>query len=152
MFSIQGEMEYDRARRYGHSLSLALLDVDHFKKVNDTWGHPFGDRVLCKLAEHCRGATRASDLVARIGGEEFAILLVETPITEARAIAERLRLAQMSESLEGREITVSLGISELLPDDRGIEDLLKRADAALYRAKGAGRNRVALQLEAAASS
>jgi diguanylate cyclase (GGDEF)-like protein len=148
MFSIQGEMEYDRARRYGHSLSLALLDVDHFKKVNDTWGHPFGDRVLCRLAEHCRSATRASDLVARIGGEEFAILLVETPIAEARAIAERLRLAQMSESLEGREITVSLGISELLPDDRGIEDLLKRADAALYRAKGAGRNRVELQLEA----
>lgn len=152
MFSIHGEMEYDRARRYGHSLSLALLDVDHFKKVNDTWGHPFGDRVLCKLAEHCRSATRASDLVARIGGEEFAILLVETPIAEARAIAERLRLAQMSDPLEGREITVSLGISELLPDDRGIEDLLKRADAALYRAKDAGRNRVELQLEAATSS
>lgn len=147
MFSIQGEMEYDRARRYGHPLSLALLDVDHFKRVNDTWGHDFGDRVLCRLAEHCRSATRTSDLVVRLGGEEFAILLVETPIAEARNIAERLRMAQMADAPEGREITVSLGISELLPEDRGVEDLLKRADAALYRAKDDGRNRVELQLE-----
>ena len=144
--SSQGEMEYDRARRYGHPLSLVLLDVDHFKTVNDTWGHAFGDKVLRKLAEHCRNESRTSDLVIRLGGEEFAILLVETPITEARKIAERLRLAQMSDKLEGRKITVSLGISELLPDDRGIEDLLQRADAAMYRAKEAGRNRVELQI------
>lgn len=146
-FNSQGEMEYDRARRYGHPLSLVLLDVDHFKQVNDTWGHAFGDRVLRRLAEHCEKHSRVSDLVVRLGGEEFAILLVETPIAEASNIAERLRVAQMSDALEGREVTVSLGISELLPDDRGIEDLLQRADAAMYRAKEAGRNRIELQLE-----
>ncbi len=148
LFSIQGEMEYDRARRYGHPLSLVLLDVDHFKQVNDTWGHAFGDRVLRRLAEHCQSESRTSDLVVRLGGEEFAILLVETPINEASKIAERLRLAQMKDALEGREITVSLGISELLPDDRGIEDMLQRADAAMYRAKEAGRNRIELQADA----
>lgn len=146
-FSSQGEVEFDRARRYGHPLSLVLLDVDHFKQVNDTWGHAFGDRVLCRLAEHCQGESRASDLVIRLGGEEFAILLVETPIAAARNIAERVRLAQISDALEGREVTVSLGISELLPDDRGIEDLLQRADAAMYRAKDAGRNRIELHVE-----
>lgn len=146
LLSSQGEMEYDRARRYGHPLSLVLLDVDHFKSVNDTWGHAFGDKVLRKLAEHCRNESRTSDLVIRLGGEEFAILLVETPIAEASKIAERVRLAQMADKLEGREITVSLGISELLPDDRGIEDLLQRADAAMYRAKEAGRNRIELQI------
>tara|TARA_R110001599_G_scaffold353873_1_gene601502 strand:+ start:24230 stop:25933 length:1704 start_codon:yes stop_codon:yes gene_type:complete len=147
LFSMQGEMEYDRARRYGHPLSLVLLDVDHFKQVNDTWGHTFGDRVLRRLAEHCQNESRTSDLVIRLGGEEFAILLVETPLAEAHHIAERVRLAQMSDALEGRKITVSLGISELLANDQGIEDLLQRADAAMYRAKDAGRNRIALQIE-----
>ena len=150
-FSRQGELEYDRARRYGHPLSLVMLDVDHFKQVNDTWGHPFGDQVLRRLAEHCQRQSRTSDLVIRLGGEEFAILLVETPIAEARKIAERVRLAQMSDTLEGREITVSVGISGLLADDRGIEDLLHRADAAMYRAKAAGRNRIELQVEPAFS-
>lgn len=148
LFKIQGEMEYDRARRYDHPLSLVLLDVDHFKQVNDTWGHAFGDRVLRGLAEHCQKQSRTSDLVVRLGGEEFAILLVETPLCEARMIAERLRLAQMADAPEGREITVSLGISELLASDRGIEDLLQRADAAMYRAKEGGRNRTELQVEA----
>jgi diguanylate cyclase (GGDEF)-like protein len=148
-FSLQGESEYDRARRYGHPLSLVMLDVDHFKQVNDTWGHAFGDRVLRRLAKHCLSESRTSDLVVRLGGEEFAILLIETPITEAYKIAERLRLAQMSDSPEGRKITVSLGISELRSDDRGIEDLLKRADAAMYRAKKAGRNRTEVHAEAA---
>jgi diguanylate cyclase (GGDEF)-like protein len=147
-FNSQGEMEYDRARRYGHPLSLVLLDVDNFKRVNDTWGHAFGDKVLRRLAQHCERESRTSDLVVRLGGEEFAILLVETPIAEARKIAERLRLAQMSDALEGREITVSLGISQLLPEDLGIEDLLHRADVAMYRAKNGGRNRVELQIEA----
>ena len=148
LFSMQGEIEYDRARRYGHPLSLVLLDVDHFKQVNDTWGHAFGDRVLRRLAEHIQNQSRTSDLAIRLGGEEFAILLVETPIAEARNIAERVRRAQISDAVEGREITVSLGVSELLPDDRGIEDLVQRADAAMYRAKDAGRNRIELQLEA----
>ncbi|MCB1705125.1 MAG: GGDEF domain-containing protein [Halioglobus sp.] len=152
LFQIQGEMEYDRARRYDHPLSLVLLDVDHFKRVNDSWGHAFGDQVLRGLAQHCQKQSRASDLVVRLGGEEFAILLVETPISEARKIAERLRLAQMAAAPEGREITVSLGISELLPGDRGIEDLLQRADAAMYRAKEAGRNRTELQTGAAGLS
>lgn len=147
LFSMQGETEYDRARRYGHPLSLVLLDVDHFKQVNDACGHAFGDRVLRRLAEHCQKESRTSDLVIRLGGEEFAILLVETPLAEAKHIAERVRLAQMSDALEGREITVSLGVSELLPTDRGIKDLLQRADAAMYRAKNAGRNRIALQVE-----
>lgn len=148
LFSMQGEVEYERARRYGHPLSLLLLDVDHFKQVNDTWGHAFGDRVLRRLAEHCQNESRASDLVVRLGGEEFAILLVETAIGEAHIIAERLRLTQMSDALEGREITVSIGISELRADDRGIEDVLKRADETMYRAKEAGRNRIELQGEA----
>lgn len=138
--------EIARARRFGTPLSLIMVDADHFKRVNDTYGHAVGDRVLKALANACKSQLRDVDVVARIGGEEFAILLPETALAGAANVGEKMR-----ETCEntivliagGRvRFTVSLGISALDHGIGDIETLLKRADEALYRAKQAGRNRV----------
>ena len=143
-FALQGEIEFDRARRYGRSLSLLLVDVDHFKRVNDTWGHGFGDRVLQNVAEQCSSQSRDSDLVARIGGEEFAILLVETDLDAARQIAERLLKAQAEAAVDGHSVTVSIGVAEQSLSDDNFQSLLQRSDDALYSAKRTGRNKLCL--------
>jgi diguanylate cyclase (GGDEF)-like protein len=131
----------------GSVLSVLLLDIDHFKSINDGFGHPVGDEVLRELANRCRGLLRGSDLMARIGGEEFAVLLPETRPTEAGEIAERLRLAVGAAPVatQGGPIamTISLGGATLSAAEESFEGLLKRADAALYEAKRGGRNRVA---------
>jgi two-component system cell cycle response regulator len=140
--------EFQRWKRYKHPLTCIMLDVDHFKKVNDTYGHPVGDKVLIQVAAAIRGATRTTDFVARYGGEEFVILTPETPVVSADVVAERLRAAIFKRTTEKSEeegipaVTASLGIAST---DLGIEsgdDLVKRADEALYRAKREGRNRV----------
>jgi diguanylate cyclase (GGDEF)-like protein len=127
-------------------LSALLLDIDHFKAVNDGFGHPVGDEVLRELASRCRGLLRAHDLMARIGGEEFAVLLPGTKLSEAADVAERLRAAfsGMPMATQGGPVavTVSLGGAVLSAPGESFEGLLKRADVALYQAKHGGRNRV----------
>lgn len=145
--------EQERMRRWGHSSSLLLLDLDHFKQVNDDHGHPVGDRVLRQMAEVLRGQLRAVDILARWGGEEFAILLPGTDVGGAQAIAERLRSAVETQPLvvDGRAIrlTVSVGVAALSAASDGLESSYATADRALYEAKGRGRNRVAVGPQAA---
>jgi diguanylate cyclase (GGDEF)-like protein len=139
--------EQARTQRRGSPLSLLLFDVDHFKRINDTWGHATGDRVLVDIVQRTGAVVRSIDTVARLGGEEFAVLLPDTGPDTALLVAERLRsaLARTPEAAAGRieaGYTVSIGVATL---DAGesIEALLSRADAALYAAKAGGRNMVA---------
>jgi diguanylate cyclase (GGDEF)-like protein len=139
--------EIIRGCRLSHRISLLMLDIDHFKKINDSYGHPTGDLVICALASICRKASREIDVVARLGGEEFAILLPETGIQEALAVAERIRAAvenTLVKSLGDVEFrfTVSIGVAEQQPEDKSEETLIGMADTALYQAKTSGRNRV----------
>jgi two-component system cell cycle response regulator len=144
-------VEIERTRRFGHPLSLIMVDIDHFKRVNDTFGHGMGDRVLSRISSLCRELLREVDLMGRLGGEEFAILLPETPLTAALDVSERLRAAVMSCEFS-KEIpglpcqAISLGVAERLPDE-GFESLLLRADKGLYKAKRNGRNRVEIWAE-----
>ncbi|MBO6950132.1 MAG: diguanylate cyclase [Rhodospirillales bacterium] len=141
------ERELTRCKRYQHPICVLMLDADHFKKVNDTYGHEAGDRVLRALANACIDELRDVDVLGRFGGEEFTVTLPETPLETALEAAERLRtrLASTAVALEdGQTIsfTVSIGASCLSDPNEGLADLLNRADAALYTAKEEGRNRV----------
>ncbi len=129
------------SERHDAPLSLLLLDVDHFKQYNDAFGHPAGDDVLRRVARLMEGEARASDLAARHGGEEFALILPQTDGAGAAAIAERLRRSVAGDAGPRRPVTVSLGVATLTPGEDG-GGLLARADGALYEAKAAGRNRV----------
>jgi two-component system, cell cycle response regulator len=137
--------EVESSRRYGRPLSLLFLDLDNFKVINDTLGHPQGDVVLRTLAVYLQGAVRHADVACRYGGEEFALLLPHTTPKAALALAERLRLkiSELAIPLPDRDVqvTVSIGVAGLQVGMSGAE-LLDAADAALYRAKEAGRNRV----------
>jgi diguanylate cyclase (GGDEF)-like protein/PAS domain S-box-containing protein len=136
------ETEIGRARRYGGPLSLFILDIDHFKDVNDTFGHEAGDAVLVKLAELVRGTSRAVDIVSRWGGEEFVVLTPGTDAVTAGAAAERLRLALARQSFPSCDtVTASFGVADYRPGDSP-DQLFARADVALYKAKLGGRNRV----------
>lgn len=148
-FERDGNIEFDRARRYGRALSLLVVDVDHFKRVNDTRGHSFGDRVLQVVAQKCQQLSRDSDLAARIGGEEFALLLIETGTDDASVIGRRLLEAQAATDFEGESITVSIGVATLAPGDRDFQALFERADDALYSAKRGGRNQLQLSTASA---
>lgn len=135
------------ARRSGRPLSLITVDVDHFKRVNDTFGHEAGDEVLRRLARTLEERLRGSDVVARLGGEEFVVLLPDTDLTGAQAIAQALvtAMAEQRDPVVGT-ITVSAGVASM----RGLQDngtdILRRGDAALYEAKGQGRNRVCVEI------
>jgi len=124
-----------------------MLDLDHFKRINDTFGHHVGDMVLQAAVRVCRTILRATDIFGRVGGEEFAAILVETDSNEAAAVAERLRagLAALTVNSEQGPVrfTVSIGLASLEKEDASFEAVLRRADRALYQAKEAGRNRVA---------
>jgi diguanylate cyclase (GGDEF)-like protein len=140
------DTELRRAERFDESLALVFADLDDFKRVNDVYGHHVGDAVLRAFADVLRGRVRAIDVAARLGGEEFAILLLETDLTGAEALAENLRSAVAG--LEVRivggppvRITASFGVSDY-PHTRGAEELMAAADLALYRAKREGKNRV----------
>lgn len=139
------EREIRRAHRYGQPLALIMLDVDHFKRINDGHGHPAGDEVLRRIAATCRGMLRDGDLMGRLGGEEFAITLVQPPLQVASAVAERLRKAVSELGIEfGGErlaVTISLGIAEVGEGITSLDHLISRADACLYTAKREGRNR-----------
>jgi diguanylate cyclase (GGDEF)-like protein/PAS domain S-box-containing protein len=146
VFMDSGAEEAYRARRYNRPLSVLMLDLDHFKRVNDRFGHPTGDEVLVAVTQACRQELRASDLFARLGGEEFAVLMPETELRVARDVGARLleRVEALEVPAEGGpvRVTVSVGVACLRPGDDGVEEVLKRADKALYAAKDAGRNRV----------
>ena len=128
-----------------HGSSLALIDIDHFKQVNDTFGHQTGDAVLCGLADRLVECIRRSDVLGRLGGEEFVVCMPSVPLQSALALAERMRIAVADEPFDTPSgpvsITVSIGVSELLPGGDG-QDWMRRADIALYRAKRIGRNTV----------
>lgn len=134
------------ARESRRPLCALVLDVDHFKRVNDNHGHPCGDQVLARIAHACRDALRHIDLFGRYGGEEFLVLLPDTRLAYAWPVAERLRTAVAALSFDdiapGLAVTISIGMAQLRPDDAGLRDLVARADAALYRAKANGRDRV----------
>lgn len=145
-FMREADKALEQARRYGHPLSCIALDVDRFKLVNDTYGHPTGDRVLRAIAASCRSVMRAVDQLGRLGGEEFAILLPETSQDGAAAVAERLRQQIAATRLEtdsgSLSVTASFGVAAISPDRNTIETALAAADEALYQAKTTGRNRV----------
>ncbi|HWR96828.1 MAG TPA: diguanylate cyclase, partial [Candidatus Methanoperedens sp.] len=139
--------EFQRSDRRGSPLSLALLDIDHFKRFNDAYGHQLGDLVLQELARTLRGQVRGLDVLARHGGEEFAVVMPDTPATAALRVAERLRAAIEAHPVPGPEgplrVTVSLGVASVPhPQIGSPEGLIAAADQALYRAKELGRNRV----------
>lgn len=141
------EIELARTVRYGGALSLLMLDIDHFRKINDSYGHKTGDRVLRALAELCRKSLREVDIVGRLGGEHFALLLPETDEAHALEVAGRLRQALAGHGLSltaGRFVrfTVSIGVATLKNKECDLDKLLSQADEALYEAKRSGRNRV----------
>lgn len=131
-----------------HPLSAMMLDVDHFKRVNDSYGHSVGDLVLRTVADICRANLRPSDLLGRYGGEEFAILLPDTDVSAALTIAERLRIAIANHPIQHEQasinLTVSIGVTGLSKDDNSVASLLDRADRGLYIAKETGRDRVTM--------
>lgn len=137
--------EFSKSVRHNRPLSFIILDVDKFKSINDTFGHAAGDKALCVLAECCQDAIRESDIVGRIGGEEFAICCPDSNLEGAHRIAERIRLYCESRSVNycGQEFafTVSLGITGRNMQDKGFDCLFNRADHLLYEAKRSGRNR-----------
>ena len=152
-FLASAQTEVARSLRYGGRLALAICDIDLFKAINDTYGHPCGDQVIKSAALALAEGRRATDQLARIGGEEFAVLLPETDAGTALAVAERMRAAIEAQRVEWQgqviRVTMSFGVAELEHDGdasrdalEALESLLQRADAALYKAKGAGRNRV----------
>ena len=150
-----GEREFERAVRFARPLAALMLDIDHFKKVNDTYGHPVGDQVLRVLADCIRRGIRGIDVVGRYGGEEFTLLLPETDLPVAIQIAERLRQSVADLSIpiyKGNDdstpvhigINVSIGVAFLQPEVPNLSVLIDRADQALYRVKDSGRNRVVI--------
>ncbi|MBI4301145.1 MAG: diguanylate cyclase [Chloroflexi bacterium] len=138
-------LEVERAKRYSHTLTLLMVDVDDFKGYNDSYGHQAGDEALKYIAHTLRQRCRGVDVVARYGGEEFAILLVETAKGDAAVVAERLRqtVAEGRPERGRRQLTVSIGVATLPEDAQEGEELVARADEALYKAKGC-KNRVCL--------
>ena len=139
------QAEIERTKRYGHPLSLLMLDADHFKQINDAFGHKAGDEVLVGLAQELRAGIRAVDVLARWGGEEFIVLCPSIDLGEAAELAERLRAGIAARRFgEAGRLTVSLGVAQHRPGEAAGE-LFGRADAALYRAKEGGRDRVELE-------
>lgn len=148
-FELAAITEIDRARRHAWPITVMLIDVDHFKLVNDRWGHVVGDAVLCHIAKRCMHGLRSHDVLARWGGEEFALLLPHCNAELSHGVARRLlssvRDAAMIEIGDER-VTVSIGVATIEPSDATIATALQRADVALYQAKRTGRDRHVLAL------
>ena len=153
-FMAQAEGEWGRFQRYHRPLSMLMVDIDHFKSVNDRYGHAVGDEAIKFVALACKQDLRGSDMVGRIGGEEFALLLPETDQARASIVAERIRERVAAQFLSTHKIqfkvTISVGVAEATASMSGVDALLRSADLALYQAKEAGRDRVVLWSEPAA--
>jgi diguanylate cyclase (GGDEF)-like protein/PAS domain S-box-containing protein len=147
-FTAVADREALRAQRYHHPLSILMLDLDHFKKLNDTYGHAAGDKALQRFTTLCCNALRNADIFGRWGGEEFVALLPETPAAGAAIIAERLRemVADTVINFNDHKInfTVSIGIAQYRDGETSVDEPLSRADAAVYDAKKAGRNQISV--------
>ena len=144
-FEMNLDNEIKRSRRYSTPMSLFIIDIDHFKRVNDTYGHGVGDMVLAETGLRIRKSLRETEIVARYGGEEFAVILPHTRIEEAAIAAERVRSVMESNRIlidESRSlhITISIGVGALSENDKDRSNLVERADLALYQAKQNGRN------------
>jgi diguanylate cyclase (GGDEF)-like protein len=141
--------EFSVATRHGRALSFIMIDIDHFKRINDTFGHQTGDVVLAHVAQIAAAHRRSGDIVARYGGEEFVLLLPETTAEQALLVAEQICDAVAAAGLDtpgGRAtFTISGGVAGLEAGSQSLEDLIRQADRALYAAKAQGRNRVNLQ-------
>lgn len=142
-FLVLADREWERARRYKRPLSFLMIDIDYFKSINDRFGHEIGDRAIVHVANLAGGCKRTSDVLARIGGDEFALLLPETGITEAEAVAERLRCEVTKCQLADVALpaTICIGVAAADESMEGISDLMKIADQALFAAKRSGRNK-----------
>jgi diguanylate cyclase (GGDEF)-like protein len=153
---ISGKRELQRARRFERDLCVVMLDLDHFKRVNDTYGHHIGDQVLKHFTTICRSSIREQDLLARFGGEEFVVTMPETSIEGAKELTERIRINVRKQPYRHNSdeipITVSAGLSLLLQTDTAYEQILDRADYALYQAKTLGRDRCEVVVDAPPSS
>jgi diguanylate cyclase (GGDEF)-like protein/PAS domain S-box-containing protein len=147
-FMALAQQESMRATRYGHSLSIMMLDLDHFKRLNDTYGHAAGDKALQRFTTLCCNALRTVDIFGRWGGEEFVALLPETDAQGAAIIAERLRKIVSQNILDYNDqkisLTTSIGIAQYRTGEVAVEGPLGRADTAVYDAKKAGRNRISV--------
>ena len=145
-FYSQLEVEVDRFNRYKRSLALMLMDLDHFKKYNDSYGHLEGDKALVRIAQIIKSCLRKLDSAYRYGGEEFTVILPETSCEEAHTVAQRIKSALKAENFipkQGKEaqITISIGVTEYSPDEQ-LSEFIQRADKAMYLSKGKGRNKV----------
>lgn len=144
-----GEQLLRQARRYDSPLALIMLDLDHFKQINDTHGHGAGDEVLRQFSTLLKDGVRDSDIAARVGGEEFAILLPESTLEDADELASRLLRKTGNTSIryrgKGIRTSASFGVTAIAREDHSLEDLLHRADHALYRSKDLGRNRISTE-------
>lgn len=144
-FHLEVKKEMERAKRFNRSAGFIAMDIDHFKTINDTHGHQASDAVLQNFAAICKASLRSIDLFARLGGEEFVIVLPETGHPGAMEVAERLRQNIAATPISGGEnqisVTASFGVTEFLGKDETVQSILERADSALYKAKAGGRNR-----------
>ena len=140
-FLSAGERDLARVRRNGSPFLCLFLDVDHFKTINDTFGHATGDKVLKGIVADCSSVLRRSDYVGRMGGEEFCIFLPDASPASATDIAERIRTTIAAPRPDTGAVTVSIGIASALPGDATVESVVDRADRAVYEAKRLGRNR-----------
>lgn len=145
-YEIRIAEEWERFQRYGHVFSIAIFDIDHFKGINDSYGHKAGDMILKELARLMKTSLRKSDFIARYGGEEFVVIFTGTNIQGAREAAEKLRqvIEKTRFVLRKQEVpvTISAGVSQVKPDDKSLIDTFERADKALYVSKNSGRNKV----------
>jgi len=146
-FMQRAKNEFNRARRYARPLTVVMIDIDHFKAINDRYGHAAGDEVLRQAADICQSSLRGSDLMGRVGGEEFVLLLPDTPHTNAYHVAERMRVHLYETPIELENgttlnITASFGVASMNEDDSDFNAVLERADEAMYHAKHDGRNQV----------
>jgi diguanylate cyclase (GGDEF)-like protein len=141
-----GEREISRFERFGHPFSWIMFDIDHFKQINDHFGHPAGDQVLIEIVDRCCEVIRHVDVLGRYGGDEFVILLPETEYQRAREIAERIRASISDEPVLTDagpvQVSISMGITQISPDSSDLGLLLNKVDQALYRSKQAGRNTI----------
>jgi diguanylate cyclase (GGDEF)-like protein len=135
--------ELSRAQRYDLNFALIIIDIDNFKDINDTFGHPAGDEILKKVSLHIKNALRESDIVSRYGGDEFVALLPETTKEDTKIVGERIRQSIVEKKLGGNiPIHISVGIAAYPDDGVFSQDIINKADGALYKAKQEGRNRV----------